>query len=42
MELNSDKANKEWSKKTNPVRTKVCNEKVEIMKKLCPLQLKNV
>jgi len=42
MELDSDKANKEGSKKTNPIGTKICNKKVETMRKLCLLQLKNV
>ncbi len=42
MELNFDKANKEGSKETNLIGTKVSNEKVETMKKLCPLQLKSV
>jgi hypothetical protein len=42
VELNFDKANKEGSKETNLIGTKVSNEKVETMKKLCPLQLKSV
>jgi hypothetical protein len=42
MELDSNKANKEGSKETNPIGIKVCNNKVETMRKLCLLQLKNV